>query len=618
MRRPSKLITVFAVLAGIFLFLPFLFGLLSQRYATRFLENENNTLGNVLGVHLVFSEYDRGWFSSRAVLQIQKKRMNGDEEIIKDIPITIEHGPFYRYKNTFIGVGLVKIVNLNLSGDFPYDVNFKENIGFSGEHGILLLVANKKIAPGVGAVNIDKLVLDLRSNLRANHFVFRLAADDLQFQNPAQNISVNIKNLDSTLTANFLTAQHWKMILSLMLNDNQLSATLPGSLPTAITLNADEIDVKRVHFDTQEMAKLLSEVVELKQASDTQQNISSTEWVALAQALLVQTIDNDTVFHVKGLSVGTPMGRFTSDYDASFPTLPAQHDYFDIATHNVGSWQVTVPQWQYSNSDNAFSLTGLKYEEKNNTVFSRHSDLQLGMVSIMNTATNKSTLKADDFAYTGDLYGDVSNLSQTMNWTLSNLCFNNDCFSKIDGKLALLKMNFDAFRNIAAATQKVVQFNPNGNASLEDRWSNLTNAYTQLITPKTKIVLSQSLMTPHGELKLDGQATWPGLTQSAAASDALDSRLQTASYELRALLPTAYINSFLDDSQLTSVPASSASLNTTSTSPQSGFKQQAGQFVQYAITQGYLKQVGDAYTLDLVGKGNAITINGVPWKAPTQ
>ena len=47
------------------------------------------------------------------------------------------------------------------------------------------------------------------------------------------------------------------------------------------------------------------------------------------------------------------------------------------------------------------------------------------------------------------------------------------------------------------------------------------------------------------------------------------------------------------------------------------FEVQVAQFLQYSLNQGYLKKVGDAYTVDLTGNGGTITINGIAWKEPS-
>lgn len=624
MRRSVKFSLIFMIIASFFLCLPFFFGILAQRCSHRFLHNENQTLGKVFGVHVTLADYRRGWFSSQALLQVERTGSDGNDKIIKMIPVTIMHGPADYFNHTiFTGLGLIDISNLQLGNDFPYRIDFQENIGFVTERGLFSLNMNKDAKPVLGAININNLVLNVVSNRKANHFLFRLAGAGLQFQNPAQNVSVNINQIKSVLAAQFLGERHWKMALSLGLRDDQVSAMLPDHASTAVTLNADQINLNHLHFDTQTMAQWLKEVIELKQATDLEKPVSSTAWIALGQQLLVQLINADTSFQAEGLSIATPMGQLKGNYNASFPTLSDQHDYFDIATRDVGTFLLSVPHWKYIDTDTnmAFSLANLQYNQNNNTVFSRHSHATMDAFTISNiqatTPTAAPLMKASQVVYTSDLSGDASNLSQVLQWKLAHLCFSDDCFAHIHGKFELLKMNFDAFRRIAAETQQIVQYQPQQLTDLSTRWKNLISAYLKLILPSTKIIVSQDMMTSQGEMKLQGELSWPTLQDNVTTPMALDDYIQLSAYQFRALFPAEYVNALLAQMQSTPSPTTTNNIEFPAASGQPSFEQQAGQFVQYALTQGYLKKIGNAYALDLVGRGHEVIINGIPWKAPS-
>jgi hypothetical protein len=130
------------------------------------------------------------------------------------------------------------------------------------------------------------------------------------------------------------------------------------------------------------------------------------------------------------------------------------------------------------------------------------------------------------------------------------------------------------------------------------------------------------MMTPVGEVHLQGQLTWPSFVpDNTSASPALPAFLDQTVYQFRMLVPAAYVNAFLDQQAKAPTPAPAAAPTTpaaTTADKTPAFEVQAAQFVQYAINQGYLKKVGDAYTTDLAGKGSVLTINGIPWKMPVQ
>ncbi|OGT43939.1 MAG: hypothetical protein A3F13_00655 [Gammaproteobacteria bacterium RIFCSPHIGHO2_12_FULL_40_19] len=630
MQRHIKIATIFGILAGIYFILPYCFGIAAKHYAFTFLENENQTLGKVLGIHLDFDQYDRGWFHSSAVLKIEKRSADGHWEIIKKIPLVIDHGPAYREENKFQdGLGMIKSSGLQLD-NFPYQITFSDNIGFSRQEGIFELTPNKS-STYKPEFQMSSLVLYTNSNLKATDFQFNVVGQGLHFQDPQQSYSLNLQNLQTMVTANYLDDRHWQMTVGLNLEKNQLTTVLPND-SSSVTVNADKININGMHFDTQQIAKVLAEVVQLKQAADEQRPTKPTAWMALLQQLITQIVHNDTSAEIKGLSFVTPMGQVDVQYIVSFPTLKTEHDYFDVATRNVGNLEVEIPNWKFVNTDAnmMFALSNFQYNEKNNTVFSRHSKMTLGAVNISNVQSTGNThiFYAAGLSYEGELHGDPKHLSQTMGWDLSKLCFSDNCFNKIHGKLELLQMNFDAFRGIAAATQQVVQYDPQQTESIGARWMDLASAYAKLISPDSQVILSHDMMTPFGEVHVQGQLTWPGLaSQSTSVSEAFPAFLDQTVYQLHMIFPAAYVNAFLNQ-QTTAPEPAPAPVTQNAASPAAppvasvtaektpAFEVQAAQFVQYALNQGYLKKVGDAYTVDLAGKGSVLTINGIPWKMP--
>ncbi|MCX7125166.1 MAG: hypothetical protein NTU49_05315 [Gammaproteobacteria bacterium] len=127
-----------------------------------------------------------------------------------------------------------------------------------------------------------------------------------------------------------------------------MSKMLPDAALTKVVLNADKINLNNIHLNTQTMAKTIGEMVQLKQAEDANQPVKATAWMALFQQFLTQMIQDNTSASVAGLAVSTPMGELSGEYDVSFPTLSNAHDYFDVATRNVGVLQVDVPHWMYA------------------------------------------------------------------------------------------------------------------------------------------------------------------------------------------------------------------------------------------------------------------------------
>ncbi|OGT50107.1 MAG: hypothetical protein A3E82_02205 [Gammaproteobacteria bacterium RIFCSPHIGHO2_12_FULL_38_11] len=616
MQRRNKLALALFVIMGIYTILPFCFGIIAKHYTKTFLQHENKTIGNVLNINVKLVQYDRRWFHSTAIMQLERKTEDGSFEIIKKIPVLITHGPIYIFNGRVkTGFAVIKSQLFSIDPQSPFQAYFHENIGFAGEHAAFIFSSEKTKENEIAPFHVDSFQLSMNSKLDANKFHFFIDAHGLHFQDPKKAITVTIRRLKSTLLAQYLSDQHWALTWGIDLKKNQLTTVMPGNESTMLTLNTDNIKLANLHFDTKKMALVANEMVELKQATDSGQSIKATAWMALFQQLLTQVIQKDTTAMVSGLSVSTPVGQLIARYNVSFPTLPDAHDYFDVATHNVGNLQVDVPQWTYTDLKNntLFSLKKLHYSENNNTVFSRNSTMTLGSFNIQDTQSTSKTpiLAVNALFYQGELNGDATHLSQTMHWKLADVCFSDGCFNQIHGKLELLNMNFNAFRTIALATQQIVQYNPQKMQSMRTRWMDLANAYAKLISPETKIVLTHDMTTPEGNVSLQGDLLWPNLNVNTAVASDVNALMGQAVYEFRLLFPAVYVNAFLADQKKTMMAK-----NPAADAKEPSFETQTADFLQYAILQGYLKKVGDAYTVDLTGKGDAITVNGIAWKAP--
>ena len=619
MRRLTKIAIAVVVLVAIYLSLPFLLGIAAQRYAFAFIEHENDTLGKVFDVHLALTDYDRGWFNSTAVIEIDQATRDGNTVLIKKIPVTIKHGPLYQSKNKlYAGFAMLKSGHFDIINQPSYLASFRENMTFTGRSDSSLLIKQISTVNPHDTIQLNWLLLEMHGNLKANHFEFHIDGRGLHFQDPNQSFSIGIQALQSDLNAIYLGDRHWELQFGLQLDDNKATALLPGDTATMLTVNAKKIDLTRVHFDTEEMAKLFAEMAELKQAEDANQPIKATAWMALFQQFLTQMIQSDTSMTISNLSVSTPMCQLIGQYSATFPTLPMNHDYFDVATSNVGDLQIDIPHWTYTDtqSNTQFGLTGLHYHEKNNTVFSRHTSLGFDSFGIKNTQTGEaSALNFDGFLYQSQLQGDLKNLSQLMQMRLAKFCYADTCFNQIQTKLNLLKMNYNAFRDIATATEQIVQYDSSQPDIVKERWLNLANAYVKLITPKTALVLSHNMMTPEGKFALQANLSWPTINADPKILPTIGNFMNQSVYQVRLLFPAVYVTAFLEE-QKGLLKAAARSSQVKTNNDESTVELQVGQFLQYAITQGYLKKVDDAYTVDLIGKGDVVMINGIPWKAP--
>lgn len=619
MLRPIKVILSLGMLCAIYFLLPFIFGVMTQHYSTQFLKNENDTLGKVLGVRLHFASYDRGWFQSKAELQIERKNGDGAWKVFRDIPIHIKHGPSIMVENRRVaGIGMISVNDIALDDKSPYKFDLHEILSVNGERGTIVLLKNPATTTADN-LSVSALRVHVASNLKADQFRFSVAAKNLHFYDPQNTVSFDTGNMDLNLIAHYLQDRHWQMTAGTQLSNDTVSFLLSKDPTSKIALHANFFGLSNLHFDTKEIAKLLGELAQIKDASDAQQTISPSTWMALFQQLLVQVIHDDTTAIVQGVSVKTPMGELHLHYDIAFPTLPKTHDYFDIATRGVGKLDITIPHWDYLfvPQNRQLTLNDLQYTEKNNTVFSRHSQLSLGALDL----TNASITSTPVFYFTGLLYngileGNFEDLSQLMDWKISKLCFSKQCFNQLNGDLKFKNMNFMALRDIAKATQQLVQYAPEQKGNAEVRWIDVGSAYAKLISANTSVSIAHQMQTPKGLLQITGNLSWPGLQINAPKTDLLSTVLNQSVYQMHLQFPSSYLDNFLDEMRQAKLSQPASPQASTVKSSEPSMEMQMADFLQYAIQQGYLKKTQDAYFADLSGKGTAFTINGVAWKAP--
>src|SRR3990167_10255880 len=123
-------------------------------------------------------------------------------------------------------------------------------------------------------------------------------------------------------------------------------------------------------------------------------------------------------------------------------------------------------------------------------------------------------------------------------------------------------------------------------------------------------------MTPNGDMLLKANVSWPGLQENSAASNVLSTVMDQSVYQLSLKFPAIYVDGFLDQqANAAQAVASKVSGPLVAKPAEPSFESQVADFLKYAIQQGYLKKIGNAYQSDLSGKGAVFTVNGVAWKS---
>ncbi|OGT52442.1 MAG: hypothetical protein A3E84_03325 [Gammaproteobacteria bacterium RIFCSPHIGHO2_12_FULL_42_13] len=610
MRRSIRFTIITAILALVYFALPFTCGIFLQSSLQHFISYENERLGDTLGAHLALTGYHRGFFASRATLQIDRKDAQGRTVVLGQVPLDITHGPMHVTNGRFhLGLGVISATDFSLGKKWPYLLSFHEYVDFMRFHGLFMLKpASASGNSALGALQADTLELETASNLTADQFSFLLTGNNVHYQNVTKTVLTHAQKFVGQLSASRAGEHHWQLDVGMGLDNAHLLLTLPGQENARFGVNVDSIDLSNLHVDTKNIAAWLSKIVRIDEANSSGKSVPPAAWIALFQEFLTQSVSRDTQAHVEGFSLMSPMGDFEVTYDTSFPGLPSPHDYFDIATGNVSTLHVSVPSWSYVDapSNTRFNVGNLAISGANNTVFARHLTLTAENFAVKNAQLSEAPplFSATAISYRTESSGDSRAWSRTLRWRVGTLCFSEDCYKKIVGDLKLENLNFSAFRDIAAATQQVVQYDTSQPETLQSKWEKLALAYAKLITPETSAVLSYDMATGMGDMTVYAALSWPTLP-AIKNNPTVDTFLDNADYQLRAQLPANYIDAFMQQQKINASP------DRAPTDAPPSFEIQLAQVTKRAIDSGYLKKVGGDYILDMVGRGGDMTINGM-------
>lgn len=622
MRRYTK-IGLFIALPIIILYLvlPLFFGIATKRYLREFVQYENASLGDTLGMQVTVQDYHQGWFHSRATLLIQKK-INGTFQNWKTIPVKITQGPLYQlYGRMTGGLGLLESENTLADAASSYDASFKENIAFNGDQTQYVLLKAKSPQTMPNVPHVQSLLIYGKSDFNADQFQFHAIAKELALTDPAKSFNLHTQELSAQLNAHYLKNQQWHFVTSVNIGENKISFPMHTDPKSLMTIQSDQIQLADLHINTEQVTQLLKQITQLKQQQESNTHQPPSDWIWLAEDALAHMIQDNTQFQIQGLTMTTPYGTVNFHFSLSFPTLPKNHDYFDVAMNSVGDTRLTIPNFQITNDAfySQFKLSNFTYDGRNNTIFSRNADMAFELFDVDSTdpIKNPTRFSMTGFLYHADANGNTKRFTQQMQWSLNKLCVTNDCSRNIKGTLKFENLNPAAFRSIATAARQLMQYHPTQPSLLMAQWMDIINAYAKLISPQTKITLSNTVTSPQGEVIVQGAVSWPNLSQTQVGM--ADHLTNQADYQLHVAIPAVYINNLINRAKTdgtTTPPTPSAETTASAQTPASGLDKQIAPWLEYLIQNAYVQQANNAYVLDLKGHGQSFTMNGKEWKTP--
>lgn len=609
MQRIYKILSIIVlVLIVLCVGTPYFFGFAAKRYVFSFVRHQNVSLAKAVGVQLDVQNYHRGWFRSTADLLIQKPS-NGQLVTIQKLPIYIQHGPFYKaHHEVTAGLGVIRSQDKVQDASAPYALAFDEAIAFNGEHTLLIEIDSKGQADLMPGLGFGSLVLNGKSSIDGKVSAFDVDIKDFHSVAPSNQFSLNAHHIQLQLSATHLPNQTWQMIVGLQAKKGAFDLYHVSPDQPGVSGQFDVLNATNLHVDTLKFEQLLAAMMQMQSqsASDVHQ-VSYGQWMTLFHEVISSAVTNDTSVRLSGLSLRTPFGLVKAEYHVSFPTLPATHDYFDVATHEVGGLSIEIPGFHLTSAQHnvQFTLTNLSYEGDSNTIFSRRGRMSFDVAELKNIqpdANNPVNLHMNGFTFNAQLQGDFNQLSQSLQWELNQLCWQANCFNKIEMDMQFLNMNTTAFRQVSNVVEQLIQEQKAQSTQQPMAvWMDLLNAYAKLIGPSTQFRFMQTVMTPKGEASIHAALSWPQLPKTPTVADLMTQSV----YQVQLLFPSAYIDSFMNANPIDKI-----------TEKPTG-AQQLVAWLHYAIEKGYLKQANNSYSADLRGKGQVFTINGASWKMPT-
>lgn len=602
-----------AVLIVLFLGLPYFFGFAAKRYTTHFVAHTNTTLAHDFGLRVAVKDYKRGWFHSNATLLIQQQKTPDSQfETVQTVPVVIQHGPIFKAHGSYdVGLAVVRTKETQVDKSNPYTLAFDESISFNGtERAYVGLMTSKKQADFIPGIGFRRLQIEGTGDISAKSMDFLIKADDLHVKSVSEPFVSHVKRLTGRINMQYVKPKHWKGTVSLDVGPATMAFISDLNDKGALNAQFENISLSKLHFDTVELSKLLQQLMVLNAKNDIKQSHLFGEWVHWFQQVVSASVSSDTVISATGLKINTPMGPLHVKYHVSFPLLALKHDYFDVAMHDVGQFDLTVPHFHFvaPSKNMQFAVTNLSAQSFSNTMFMRRSKLAFDVAELesLQPKPSKADFYAAGFLFHGELTGSDKQFSQALQWHINKLCFTSNCFRNIESELHLKHLNSDALRKVSAAMKNVYQPNqsPQQKQQAILHWIGLMHAYVQMITPETQFDFSADMNSSKGDVSVKAGLSWPNLPKVTTIA-ALSAQ---ADYHVKLQLPIAYLDDFFSTMKVQQAghPAH-----------QPPAKAQAAAWLHYLIHKGYLLKKNDTYLFDLSGKGSSVSINNKPWVMPT-
>ncbi|OGT47328.1 MAG: hypothetical protein A3E82_07590 [Gammaproteobacteria bacterium RIFCSPHIGHO2_12_FULL_38_11] len=602
---------ILAIIVFLGLSLPYVFGIVANRHAVRFVDRLNVLLAKQHATELKIMAFHRGWFSSQILLKM-KQTTNGHLDI-KTVPIVLGHGPVsFVNGHIMFGVGTVSIADFQIGNPVPCRINAKMHFDFSGGWSAFLLLTQNKVAilKNIVKFHIPELLVRVDSNAAATHIVWHFSGSGLEMVNIKDRLTLKLKNFYATMNQDVSNAKDWQAMFSAGIRDPELRLdTIKNALDFSITAN--KINFNNLQLNTQTITAILNQLKILLQKKEATGRIDSEQLLNLVQQLISVTVTKNTDATVKNLTLTTPMGQINLNYKIAFPALKQQHDFSKLAENISSSLMLHVPNWEYNNIKNHFGMKISHFmfhsTNKSSSLTNETITLENLFVYTLNPESSPMMTKNDELylihhlSLSNQLVKNAQNSSNTTQFDIKHACIVQDCFYNFHDRFEILNLNSPAFTILGESAQKLSSHAVDTSVSKQNQ---AIEPYLKLITPNTKIVFSHNMTTSSGVTKLTGTLSWPHWTKQTPLT--IDSLIQQAVYGVHLILPVKSVNAFLTAPK--KAPHANQSIKTTTAARPSSLERMR-QIMENAIQKDYFKKINGVYEINVKGHGKDYVFN---------
>ena len=353
---------------------------------------------------------------------------------------------------------------------------------------------------------IDKITVTSNANADVSEINLDFALKTASFKEGNDLFSIDdIKFKLKALTKSD-EKTHGSWLLTFGYDLVNLSLQMQEHEGSKINFKMNKLAANDINFDT----ALLDRFGKVFNETMTQTEMSAeyeAEVMKLITDLMSQAVTNKTNFELDKLHIATPFFTdLTLNIMASWPDLPANHDYLDLNWDVKSKIEFHLPKLEVPlEHDGKLLIEEVKYNVDNNKGTGKFN---ASFSKVLKSATEEmSAIELDKFSFNLLTTSEPEKFSYDGKMNLQKICVLDQCGENADLKFTIKNLSKKALRDIYMSTLMKAGSDPMGNIFT------LLGAYGNLVESDSEVTLAFSVKTPDGDIKIDANANWKNMPQ---------------------------------------------------------------------------------------------------------